>query len=73
VARFCQGVPVGLTHGIHAFAWLDGEGGARHVRYTLRPQSAGPKLAPREAKRRVMTARAIAGTAGDSPDQAGAA
>jgi catalase len=39
-------------YGIHAFTWIDGEGVQRHVRYTLRPQAAGPKLAPWQAKRR---------------------
>jgi catalase len=39
-------------YGIHAFTWIDGESVQRHVRYTLRPQAAGSKLPPWQAKRR---------------------
>jgi catalase len=39
-------------YGIHAFRWIDAGGGARHVRYTLRPEAAEARLLPWEAKRR---------------------
>lgn len=39
-------------YGIHAFTWLNDEGVERHVRYTLRPLAAAPRLAPWQAKRR---------------------
>ncbi len=39
-------------YGIHAFTWIDADRVQRHVRYTLRPQAAGLKLAPWQAKRR---------------------
>jgi catalase len=39
-------------YGIHAFRWIDAQGGERHVRYILRPQATAPKLAPWEARRR---------------------
>jgi catalase len=39
-------------YGLHAFKWLDASGGERHVRYTLRPDARGAKLAPWTARRR---------------------
>jgi catalase len=36
--------------GLHAFRWIDAEGGERYVRYTLRPEAPGRRLGPREAR-----------------------
>jgi catalase len=38
-------------YGIHAFRWVDGEGGRRYVRYALLPAAPAPKLAPWQARR----------------------
>jgi catalase len=39
-------------YAIHAYRFLDSDGGARYVRYTLVPEVAESRLGPREAKRR---------------------
>ena len=39
-------------YGIHAFKWIDSEGGERYVRYTLLPESKGKALAPWQARQR---------------------
>jgi catalase len=39
-------------YAIHAYRFVDRDGGSRHVRYTLLPETEEPKLSPREAKRR---------------------
>lgn len=39
-------------HGIHAFKWIDGEGGSRYVRYRLDPEAARETIAPWAARRR---------------------
>ena len=39
-------------YAIHAFKWVDAQGGERHVRYTLAPEAPVAHLSPREAKRR---------------------
>jgi catalase len=39
-------------YAVHAFRWLDAEGGSRYVRYTLRPEAGDRRIGPREAKRR---------------------
>jgi catalase len=38
-------------HGLHAFKWLDAEGGERFVRYTLRPAASVARLKPWQARR----------------------
>ncbi len=38
-------------YGLHAFKWIDGSGGERHVRYTLVPERTGKRLAPLRARR----------------------
>jgi catalase len=37
---------------LHAFKWIDAEGGERFVRYALRPAAKGSRLAPWSARRR---------------------
>jgi catalase len=37
---------------IHAFRWIDADGGARHVRYRFEPEAGERTLAPEEAKAR---------------------
>lgn len=48
--------PVGYTtlpyFGIHAFRWLDADGGSRFVRYTLLPEGGDQRLSAAEAKER---------------------
>jgi catalase len=39
-------------YGVHAFRWLDAEGGERHVRYKLVPETTAPRLLPWQARRR---------------------
>ena len=39
-------------YAVHAFRWVDAEGGARYVRYTLVPESPAPRLTTRQARRR---------------------
>lgn len=39
-------------YAIHAYRWLDGDGGSRHVRYTLVPHVTERPLPPWEARRR---------------------
>jgi catalase len=39
-------------YAIHAYRFVDADGGARYVRYTLRPAAPAPALSGREAKRR---------------------
>jgi catalase len=39
-------------YGLHAFRWIDSEGGERYVRYTLQPAATASKLAPWAARRR---------------------
>ena len=39
-------------YGLHAFKWTDADGGERFVRYALRPQARGSRLAPWRARRR---------------------
>ena len=39
-------------YGLHAFKWIDAEGGERHVRYKLRPAAKEARLAPWQARRR---------------------
>jgi len=39
-------------YGLHAFKWIDADGGERYVRYALRPQARGSRLAPWQARRR---------------------
>jgi catalase len=39
-------------HGLHAFKWIDGEGGERYVRYRFKPASPQSRLAPWQARRR---------------------
>ena len=38
-------------YGLHAFRWLDADGGERYVRYTLRPAASAPRPNPRAARR----------------------
>jgi catalase len=43
----------GITYyGLHAFKWLDAEGGERWVRYVMRPEFEAAKVSPRDAKAR---------------------
>jgi catalase len=37
---------------IHAYKWIDANGGERFVRYTLKPEHEEPRLGPREARKR---------------------
>jgi catalase len=39
-------------YGLHAFKWIDAEGGERFVRYTFKPAASGSRLAPWQARRR---------------------
>jgi catalase len=39
-------------YAVHAFKWIDSEGGSRYVRYTLRPEAGDVRIGPREARRR---------------------
>jgi len=39
-------------YAIHAFRFLDAQGGSRYVRYTFLPEAGEERLSPREAKRR---------------------
>ncbi|MEA2211355.1 MAG: catalase [Solirubrobacteraceae bacterium] len=39
-------------YGLHAFRWLDGDGGSRWVRYELRPAAGVARLTPWAARRR---------------------
>lgn len=39
-------------YAIHAYRWVDGAGGARWVRYTIKPETPEPRLKPWEARRR---------------------
>jgi len=39
-------------YAIHAFRWLDADGGSRFVRYTLLPETEEPRLRPRAARAR---------------------
>jgi catalase len=39
-------------YGLHAFRWIDAEGGERFVRYTFKPAADGSRLAPWDARRR---------------------
>ena len=39
-------------YAIHAFKFVDAQGGSRHVRYTLLPEAGDHRIGPREAKRR---------------------
>jgi catalase len=39
-------------YAIHAYRFVDGDGGSRYARYTLVPEIEEPRLSPREAKRR---------------------
>jgi catalase len=39
-------------YAIHAYRFLDADGGSRYVRYTLTPDAGDHRLSPREAKRR---------------------
>jgi catalase len=39
-------------YAIHAFKWIDGDGGERYVRYTLIPEAGEASLSPWEARRR---------------------
>jgi catalase len=39
-------------YAIHAFKWLDADGGERYVRYTLVPEAGQATISPREARRR---------------------
>jgi catalase len=39
-------------YGIHAFKWIDAEGGERYVRYTLVPEAGAASLSPLDARRR---------------------
>jgi catalase len=39
-------------YGIHAFKWIDADGGERYVRYTLLPEVPEKRLAPWKARRR---------------------
>jgi catalase len=39
-------------YAIHAYRFLDSEGGSRHVRYTFLPEATEEKIGPRDAKRR---------------------
>lgn len=51
--------PVGYTtlpyYGVHAFRWLDADGGSRFVRYTLLPEGGDQRLSGGEAKQRGAT------------------
>jgi catalase len=38
--------------GIHAFKWIDPQGGERWVRYTLLPERTAPRLSPKQARQR---------------------
>ncbi len=38
-------------YGLHAFRWIDANGGERFVRYTLRPAASAPRPNPRAARR----------------------
>lgn len=37
-------------YAIHAYRWLDAEGGSRYARYTLKPHEPAPRLSAREAR-----------------------
>ena len=39
-------------YALHAFKWIDADGGERYVRYTLKPAARGSRLAPWQARRR---------------------
>ena len=39
-------------YGVHAFRFIDGDGGSRYVRYRVLPEAGDQRLGPREAKRR---------------------
>ncbi|HUO73360.1 MAG TPA: catalase family peroxidase [Solirubrobacteraceae bacterium] len=39
-----------VYYAIHAFRWLDADGGSRYVRYTLAPEAGDQRLGPRAAK-----------------------
>jgi catalase len=39
-------------YALHAFRWLDSEGGSRYVRYTWLPEAGDTRISPREAKSR---------------------
>jgi catalase len=39
-------------YAVHAYRWIDSEGGSRYVRYTLVPHAPAPRLTPWEARRR---------------------
>jgi catalase len=39
-------------YALHAFRWLDSEGGSRYVRYTWEPELGDTRISAREAKRR---------------------
>ena len=39
-------------YAIHAFGFLDGDGGSRYMRYTFRPQAGDQRLSLRESRRR---------------------
>jgi catalase len=39
-------------YALHAFRWLDGDGGSRYVRYTLEPEAGDKRISGGEAKRR---------------------
>jgi catalase len=39
-------------YGLHAFRWLDGQGGTRNVRYLLTPQAAKASITPWAARKR---------------------
>jgi len=39
-------------YALHAFRWLDGDGGSRYVRYTLEPEGGDKRISGGEAKRR---------------------
>ena len=41
-----------IYYALHAFRFLDGEGGSRHVRYTLRPEAGDTRISTAEAKSR---------------------
>lgn len=38
--------------GLHAYKWIDADGGERYVRYAIRPAASGRRLAPWSARRR---------------------
>jgi catalase len=39
-------------YGLHAFKWIDSDGGERFVRYTWLPEATAPKISAREARAR---------------------